>query len=71
MVTKTKILFRFQQDQVFDIDDTMLAHEFLELMDTQLAPDVPEIFSEPQFTFTDFETTQQTFLNSFYQLTTK
>ena len=56
---------------VFDIDDAMLAHEFLELMDTQLAPDVPEIFSEPQFTFTDFETTQQTFLNSFYQLTTK
>ena len=56
---------------VFDIDDAMLAHEFLELMDTQLAPDVPEIFSEPQFTFTDFETTQKTFLNSFYQLTTK
>ena len=53
---------------VFDIDDTMLAHEFLNLMDTRLTPDIPEIFSEPNFTFDGFEATQQEFLDCFQQL---
>ena len=54
---------------VFAIDDAILAHEFLALMDTKLTPHIPEIFSKPQFTFTDFESTQQKFLECFSRLT--
>jgi hypothetical protein len=49
----------------------MLAHEFLNLMDTQLTPDVPEIFSEPNFAFDRFEATEQEFLHYFQQLVKK
>lgn len=57
-----------ERDLVFAIDDAILAHEFLNLMDTQLTPDIPEIFSKPNFTFDRFEATQQEFLACFQQL---
>ena len=56
--------------QVFAIDDAILAHEFLHLMDTPLVEQTPEIFSVPEFSFTGFAQCEQEFLRLFRQLTT-
>ena len=60
-----------EERQVFAIDDALLAHEFLQLMDTALFPETPEIKSDPEFSFTGFDTCQQEFLTLFHQLTEK
>ena len=65
-----KPLWEMERAIVFDIDDALLAHEFLNLMDAQIFPDIPEIFSEPNFAFARFETTEREFLQCFQQLTT-
>ena len=43
-----------ERGQVFDIDDAILAHEFLQLMDTRLTDAVPELLSIPEFSFAGF-----------------
>lgn len=53
---------------VFAIDDEVLLHEFLNLMDARLAEDIPALQSAPDFSFHGFEITQQTFLRHFRQL---
>ena len=58
-----------ERKQVFDIDDAILIHEFLNLMDAKIADHIPEIHSVPQFAFTGFETNKQQFLRLFRQLT--
>lgn len=58
-----------ERKQVFDIDDAILAHEFLNLMDTPLVEQTPEIFSVPEFAFTGFMQCQHEFLHLFRQLT--
>ena len=50
---------------VFQIDDAILAHEFLALMDTKLVEETPQIYSAPEFGFTGFAYCQQEFLNLF------
>ena len=55
--------------QVFQIDDAILAHEFLNLMGEKIADPVPEIFSIPEFTFTGFEQCKREFLSLFRRLT--
>ena len=55
--------------QVFQIDDAILAHEFLYLMDTQLVDPIPKIHSAPQFAFSGFDACEQQFLCLFHQLT--
>lgn len=62
-------LTKTEREQVFTIDDAILAHEFLNLMDTPLVEQTPEIFSTPEFTFTGFTQCQQEFLSLFRQLT--
>lgn len=52
--------------EVFDIDDAILAHEFLTLMGAQITETVPELASKPVFAFTGFEKTAEEFLNLFY-----
>ena len=56
--------------QVFQIDDAILAHEFLELMGERITDQIPEIYSVPQFAFTGFDACKQQFLRLFRQLTT-
>ena len=56
--------------QVFQIDDAILAHEFLNLMDAKIVEPTPDIYSVPEFSFTGFETCQKRFLRLFRQLTT-
>lgn len=56
--------------QVFEIDDVILAHEFLHLMDAKIIDPTPQIFTAPEFSFTDFETCEREFLHHFNRLTT-
>ena len=51
-----------EKRQVFDVDDAMLHHEFLNLMGTCLSPEEPELRSKPNFSFTGFADTEATFL---------
>ena len=55
--------------KVFEIDDAMLIHEFLNIMDTQIATEIPSMSSKPEFSFTGFEVCQETFRGLFRQLT--
>ena len=59
-----------ERKQVFDIDDAILAHEFLNLMGEKITDQIPEIHSVPQFAFTGFNASKQQFLRLFCQLTT-
>ena len=59
-----------ERKQVFDIDDAILVHEFLNLMEAKIADNIPEIYSVPQFAFAGFDSTKQQFLRLFRQLTT-
>ena len=58
-----------ERRQVFDIDDALLAHEFLNLMDTMLFDELPQLYSTPKFDFDGFETTKSEFLHCFARLT--
>ena len=59
-----------ERKQVFDIDDAILAHEFLNLMGEKITDQIPEIHAVPQFAFTGFNASKQQFLRLFRQLTT-
>ena len=56
--------------QVIDIDDAILAHEFLNLMGEKITDQIPEIHAVPQFVFSGFNANKQEFLRLFRQLTT-
>ena len=58
-----------EYEQVFDIDDAVLYHEFLTLMDTRLGDREPKLAARPEFTFRGFEKTEEEFLWLFRQLT--
>ena len=57
-----------ERKQVFDIDDAILAHEFLNLMGEKITDPIPEICSVPQFAFAGFDACKQQFLQLFRQL---
>ena len=57
-----KPLTKEETAQVFEIDDAMLYHEFVVLMDTRLVDREPQLLSKPVFTFGGFENTEQAFL---------
>lgn len=57
--------------QVFQIDDAMLYHEFVALMDTKLSDTEPQILSAPDFNFAGFGHTETKFLEAFHLLTGK
>ena len=58
-----------EYDQVFEIDDAILAHEFINLMGAAIFDPTPAIYSEPEFAFTGFERCQAEFLAIFEALT--
>lgn len=57
-----------ERRQVFEIDDAILAHEFLTLMDTKLVEQTPQLCSVPEFDFTGFEYCEEEFLQTFQNL---
>lgn len=64
-----KPLTEEERKQVFDMDDAILAHEFLTLMDARIVEEIPVLQSVPEFTFHGFEVCEQAFLRLFRQLT--
>lgn len=56
--------------QVFQIDDAVLAHEFLCLMDAQITETIPQLVSTPDFSFWGFGPSEEEFLRQFRFLTT-
>ena len=61
-------LTKEEYDQVFAIDDAILFHEFLNLMDTPLEGLPTEIASSPVFDFMDFALCKETYLSLFEEL---
>ena len=61
-------LTKEEYDQVFAIDDAILFHEFLNLMDTPLEGLPTEIASSPVFDFMDFALCKETYLAIFEEL---
>ena len=57
-----------EYEQVFDIDDTLLFHEFAALMDTRLGEKETELRSMPDFGFSGFAETSREFLSVFRAL---
>ena len=57
-----------ERAQVFQIDDTILLHEFLHLMEAKIADEIPEIASKPEFSFIGFEQCTEEFLQLFREL---
>ena len=55
--------------QVFEIDDAILAHEFINLMGEAIFDVTPELKSQPQFAFTGFAECTEEFLTLFRALT--
>ena len=55
--------------QVQDIDDAMLYHEFLALIDSRLAAAEPVLHSKPEFNFVGFSYWETRYLQSLSQLT--
>lgn len=57
--------------QVFEIDDDMLLHEFLVLMDTALSDNIPPLHALAQFDFVGFEATEEEYIQLFQTLCEK
>lgn len=57
--------------QVFEIDDAVLYHEFMGLMDTRLGEKEPALKAKPEFAFPGFAQTEEEFLRIFRELTRK
>lgn len=57
--------------QVFEIDDHILLHEFVAMMDTHLTDTEPELASKPVFEFVDFGECTRLFLEHFNRLSSK
>ena len=53
---------------IFQIDDDMLLHEFLSLMETALSDNIPLLKSTPQFNFVSFQKVQDDYLALFNAL---
>ena len=57
-----------ERRQVFEIDDAILAHEFINLMDASIVDPTPELCSAPEYAFTGFEACSREFLTLFEAL---
>ncbi len=58
-----------EQKLVFQIDDDILAHEFLNLMGEKLFDPTPVLSGVPEFSFTGFEVCREEFISLFQKLT--
>ena len=58
-------------EQIFEIDDMMLLNEFMALMDTALAEDIPVLLGDVQFVFSGFEKTKEEYLSKFENICLK
>ncbi len=56
---------------IFEIDDAMLLNEFMILMDTALAEQIPALAGQARFDFPGFRETEEEYLALFRELTAK
>ena len=54
--------------QVFQIDDDVLWHEFVNLMGAALSNNEPALATVPEYSFTGFDTCREEYLELFNQL---
>jgi len=57
--------------QVFQIDDDILEHEFITLMEHALYDTIPLLASAPRFEFMEFSACQEEYLKLFHSLASK
>lgn len=57
-----------EKKQVSEVDDALLYHEFLSLMDERIADDTPTLKSSPSFDFRDFALVEREFLRELARL---
>ena len=62
-------LTKEESDQIFDIDDVILAYEFLHFMDEEITVPISELKSAPVFDYAGFEACQMEFTLLFNSLT--
>ena len=62
-------LTKEEEKLIFLVDDDILEREFIALMEYQLSEKCNPIYSQPEFSFTGFETCKNEFLQLFEQLT--
>ena len=60
-----------ERREIFTIDDHILAHEFIVLMDAAIFDPTPPILSQPEFAFTGFDACKEEFLQLFHLLMKK
>lgn len=65
----TPALTEEETRQIFQIDDDMLLHEFLALMDTALADCIPPLTAEARFDFGGFREIEDAYIQKFEALT--
>ena len=58
-------------EQIFEIDDMMLLNEFMILMDTALADNIPVLIGDLQFVFSGFKETKEEYLSKFENIRIK
>lgn len=58
-----------EEKLVFLVDDDILEREFIALMEYQLSETLNPVYSQPEFSFTGFETCENEFLQLFEELT--
>lgn len=58
-------------EQIFEIDDMMLLNEFMILMDTALADNIPVLIGDSQFVFSGFKETKEEYLSKFENIRIK
>ena len=54
-----------ERKSIFEIDDTILYYEFVELKNAKLTPEEPILISKPIFDFVEFTTVESEFLGMF------
>ena len=64
-------LTKEEYDRVFEIDDAILYHEFVALMDARLSDEEPTLSSTPEFAFTGFEQCEKEFRWLFQRLSSE
>lgn len=58
-----------ERSQIFEIDDAILYHEFLFLMNERISESEPELLSKPSFSFEEFEKVENRYKRIFFDLT--
>lgn len=57
-----------EKEQVFEIDDVLLYHEFFSMTGVPLSREEPQLYSKPDFSFLPFQQCEEEFIRQFHSL---